>query len=137
MRPRFHSPLKIVDGGTSVEAFGPIEVDDEMDEVYLWVWITPEGANAQTFQASGENERDQLLKAVHATADVSEAIGPTWDLKVEARDDAPVRAAGDEPFKPGKAHARAWAVVLGADKSVRSEIMWTDEVVLEAAPPAA
>lgn len=132
MRPRFHSPLRIVDGGRSVEAFGPIELDDETDEVYLWVWITPEGADAETFQASGENERDQLVKAVHASAEESEAIGPTWDLKVEAPPDAPAGAA----FKPGKAHARAWAVVLGPDKSVRSEIMWTDEVVLEGATAA-
>jgi hypothetical protein len=140
MRPQFDDTLTISDDGQTVHASGPLALDDEDREAYMWVRIAQTDGDNRTFAAEINHE----IKEADVEAILTESsAGRTWSVDVKAEQEARApqdpsqeEQSGPSKFVPGRAHAEAWIVYLRKEGPGTLHIWWWENVELVSEAPA-
>jgi hypothetical protein len=129
MRPQFDDKLKISADGQTVHASGPLALDDEDREAYMWVRIAQTGPDG-TFAAEINHEIEDAPATLHAAQQAGTDLSWSVDVKHEAKGERP-QAGEPTRFEPGLAHAEAWIVFLRNQGPGTMHVWWWENVMLE------
>ena len=131
MRPRFHETLTIDADGKLEQASGPIDLEQFDREAYIWVQVAQD-------QPGGRHAVEQIGKIENLGGLITAAAGgtPSWSLAFEDNESERGQVTPGR-FEEGPARAEAWLVVLRSDVPDTSHIVWSANVRLAHARPAA